>query len=83
MTTPKTRLRRGPDILDTAITATGAVTFAALAAWDFILGPGGHLAWVETTAAILSLHCIHERRKRRQAENDLATFRRNAGCDDT
>lgn len=79
---PAPQTRRGPEILDTAITATGAVIFAALAAWDFILGPGGHLAWVEATAAILSLFCIHERRKRRQAENELAALR-NVGCDDT
>jgi len=68
-------IRRGPDTLDTPLAICSTVTFAGLAAWDFILGPGGHLAFTEATVAVWAVSFIIEKRKRRQAEAHLATYR--------
>lgn len=79
MTSLKTRLaaalRRGPDTLDTPLAVISTASFSGLAAWDFILGPGGHLAFTEAAVAIWAFSYIIEKRKRRQAEAQLAACR--------
>ncbi|OPG13658.1 hypothetical protein [Microbispora sp. GKU 823] len=68
-------IRRGPESLDIPFAVLQVVTGAALAAWDFILGPGGHLAFTEAAVAIWALAYIVEKRKRRQAEAQLTAHR--------
>ncbi|MFI7630240.1 hypothetical protein [Microbispora rosea] len=79
MTTLMTRLaagiHRGSESLDIPFAVIQVVTGTALAAWDFILGPGGHLAFTEAAVAIWALAYIIEKRKRRQAEAQLAARR--------